>query len=66
MPTVPEYLATTTRAASLGYRVLIVAGSHVELLDAATGRAVGRVAGWADVGTWLETREQERQWKRAA
>lgn len=31
MPTVEQLITTTTRAASQGFRVLIVAGSHVEL-----------------------------------
>lgn len=43
MPTIEAWNEVSTRAAILGYRVLIVAGSHVELIDAATGRTVARV-----------------------
>ena len=71
MPTVPEYLATTTRAARLGYRVLIVAGSHVEMIDAASGgrtqgSPVQRVATWEGVEGWLDEAEQLQTRKKAA
>lgn len=66
MPTVHEYLATTTRAARLGYRALIVASSHVELIDAATGRTVARVGAWGDVGGWLDAAERMQTMRRAA
>lgn len=47
-------------------RVLIVAGSHIELIDAGTGREVARVGAWADVGGWLEEKERMMSRKRAA
>lgn len=66
MPTIEAWNEVSTRAARLGYRVLIVAASHVELIDATTGREVARVGEWGEVVVWLAVREQETRWKRAA
>ena len=57
---------TATRAARLGYRVLIVAGSHIEMLSALTGRPVARVATWSEVAGWLDEAERMQEWRKAA
>lgn len=66
MPTPDQWLETTTRARALGYRVLIVAASHVELIDAGTGRTVATVRAWGEVGAWLDEAERMMSRKRAA
>ena len=66
MPTIDQLNETRTRAASLNLRVLIVAGSHVELLSALTGRPVARVATWSEVAGWLDEAERMQEWRKAA
>jgi len=75
MPTIEIWLTTTTRAARLGVSLLIVAGSHIEVLR--DRRLVARVAAWGEVAVYLDTiealnaetrsgREQEKEWRLAA
>jgi len=66
LPSNEMWNATTTRAARLALRVLIVAGSHVELIDADTGRVVSRVGPWGAVAGWLEEAERMQTMRRAA
>lgn len=65
LPTIAAWNDATTRAARLGVRLLIVAGHHVELIDAATGRVCGLVTSWEAAVEWIETMERD-EWRRAA
>ena len=62
MPTIADLSAARTLAASLGLRILIVAGTHVAMLRAEDGATVETAPTWPEAVTALEAwgwRQQE-------
>ncbi len=65
LPTIPQWLDATERAARLGVRLLILDSGAVAFFRAAGGRPWGGADDWDAAVDWIDRQERD-EWRRAA